>query len=58
MPWSPDDAPSKTKRAKTPATKKQFSTVANKVLAESGDEGKALRIAKAAVKNHPSRKRT
>ena len=58
MPWSPDDAPSKTKRANTPAKKKQFSTVANKVLAESGDEGKALRIAKAAVKNHPTRKRT
>jgi uncharacterized protein YdaT len=58
MPWSPDDAPSKTKRANTPAKKRQFAAVANKVLAESGDDGKALRIAKAAVRDHPSRKRT
>lgn len=55
MPWSPGDGPSRhTKKADTPATKKQWSTVANKVLDESGDEGKAVRIANAAVKKHPS----
>lgn len=51
MPWAPESAARKTKKAKTPAAKKQWSTVANKVLAKSGDEGKAIRIANAAVKN-------
>ena len=58
MPWSMRDAPAHTKKADTPAKKKQFATVANKVLAESGDEGKAIRIANAAVKKHPSRKKS
>ena len=57
MPWSPSDGPSRhTKKANTPATKKQWSDIANKVLADSGDEGKAVRIANAAVKKHPSHK--
>jgi hypothetical protein len=43
MPWSPTDGPSRhTKKASTPA--------------KSGDEGKAVRIANAAVAKHPSRK--
>jgi hypothetical protein len=51
MSWSPDDGPARhTKKAKSPAAKKQWSTVANKVLADSGDEGKAVRIANSAVK--------
>jgi hypothetical protein len=55
MPWSPSDGPSRhTKKANTPAKRKQWSTVANKVLADSGDDGKAVRIANAAVKKHPS----
>jgi uncharacterized protein YdaT len=50
MPWTPEDGPSRhTKKADTPAAKKQWSTVANKVLEDSGDEGKAVRIANAAV---------
>jgi len=50
MPWKPDDGPARhTKKAKSPAAKKQWSSVANKVLAESHDEGKAVRIANAAV---------
>ena len=58
MPWSPSDGPSRhTKKASTPATKKQWSSVANKVLADSGDEGKAVRIANAAVAKHPSHKK-
>lgn len=57
MPWTPDDGPARhTKKATTPATRKQWSDVANKVLSESGDEGKAVRIANAAVKKHPSHK--
>jgi hypothetical protein len=55
MPWSPSDGPTRhTQKANTPAKKKQWSTVANSVLEKSGDEGKAVRIANAAVKKHPS----
>ena len=50
MPWKMSDASRHTKAAKTPAKEKQWSTVANKVLQTSGDEGKAVRIANAAVK--------
>ena len=59
MPWSPSDGPARhTKKATTPAKRKQWSDIANKVLDESGDEGKAVRIANSQVKKHPSRKRT
>ena len=57
MPWTMRDAPRHTRKADTPAKKHQFATVANKVLAESGDEGKAIRVANAAVAKHPSRKK-
>jgi hypothetical protein len=58
MPWKPNDGPARhTKKAKTPAEKKQWADIANKVRDESGDEGKAVRIANAAVKNHPSKKK-
>lgn len=50
MPWTPKDASRSTKKAKSKAAKKQWSTVANKVLAETGDDGEAKRIANAAVK--------
>ena len=57
MPWSPTDGPSRhTKKASTPAKKTQWAATANAVLAKSGDEGKAVRIANAAVAKHPSRK--
>lgn len=57
MPWTPQDGPSRhTKKADTAPTRKQWSDIANKVLEESGDEGKAIRIANAQVKNHPSHK--
>lgn len=49
MPWMMRDAVDKTKKASSPAAKRQWKTVANKVLAESGDDGKAIRIANAAV---------
>ena len=55
MPWDKSDASRHTKKAKTPAAKKQWSKVANKVLDESADEGKAMRIANAAVKKRSSR---
>ena len=50
MPWKPKDATKHTRKAKSPTAKRQFAKVANKVLSESGDEGKAVRIANAAVK--------
>lgn len=50
MPWKMSDASRHTAKASTPKAKRQWSSVANKVLAESGDEGKAVRIANAAVK--------
>jgi hypothetical protein len=56
-PWDASDATGKTKRATTPATKKQWKTVANAVLAKTGDEGQAIRIASAAVRDHPSHKK-
>jgi hypothetical protein len=46
------DAERHTKKAKTPKKKRQWTTVANKVLKESGDEGKAVRIANAAAKKN------
>lgn len=58
MPWTGKDAKRHSKAANTPAKQKQWSSVANRVLAESGDEGKAVRIANAAVTKHPSTKKT
>ena len=57
MPWSAKDASRFTKKAKGPKAKHQFAKVANKVLADSGDEGKAIRIANAAVKKRKKGKR-
>jgi len=54
MPWSMESAGKHTKKAGTPATKKQWASTANAVLEKSGDEGKAIKIANAAVKKHPS----
>ena len=50
MPWKSGDASRFTKKAKSPAAKKQFAKVANKILADTGDEGRAVRIASGAVK--------
>ena len=56
MPWKMSDAPRFTKKATTQAKKKQFAAVVNKVLAKSGDEGKAIRVANAAVKKAKKKK--
>ena len=50
MPWTAKDATRKTKKASSPKAKRQWSATANAVLKKSGDEGKAIRIANAAVK--------
>ena len=49
MPWTPADATRHTKKATTPKKKRQFRDVANSVLAKTGDEGRAIREANAAV---------
>ena len=51
MPWTPDDAVTHNKKA-TGAKAKQWSAVANKVLEQSGDDGKAVRIANAAIQKN------
>lgn len=49
MPWAPSDATRFTKKAKSKKSKRQFSKVANAILAKTGDEGRAVRGANAAV---------
>jgi hypothetical protein len=50
MPWTPDDGPQRhTRKANTPRKRRQWATVANDVLAKTGDEGRAVRAANAAV---------
>ncbi len=49
MPWRPEEAPRHTKIADTPVLCAMWSEVANKVLAETGDEGRAIRAANAVV---------
>lgn len=56
MPWTPKDATRHTKKASSPVKKRQFAKVANKVLSETGDEGRAIREANAAVKRNRSRR--
>lgn len=50
MPWTPKDASRKTKKAKSPKAKRQWAHIADKVLARTGDEGRAIREANAVVK--------
>lgn len=49
MPWKMADATAKTSKADTPAAQEQWATVANKVLVDTGDDGRAIRSANAAV---------
>jgi hypothetical protein len=49
MPWQPEDAPRHDRKADTPHLRRLWSEVANKVLAETGNEGRALHTANAAV---------
>lgn len=49
MPWTPSDAQRKTRKGSTPKKRRQWRDVANKVLASTGDDGRAIREANAAV---------
>lgn len=55
MPWKPSDASGKTKKANTPKKKRQWRDVGNKVLARTGDEGRAIREANAVVGRNKSK---
>lgn len=50
MPWKPSDASKKNKKANTPAEKKQWAAVANKVLKSTGSDAKAIRTANSVIK--------
>lgn len=45
MPWEPEDAPRHAHKAGTAHLCKLWSQVANSVLEETGDEGRAVRAA-------------
>ena len=49
MPWLPEDAYRHDHKADTPRLQRLWAEVANSVLAETGDEGRAVRIANSAV---------
>ena len=49
MPWRPSDAPTHTKKARTPKSKRAFSHAANEVLRRTKDEGRAVRAGNAAA---------
>lgn len=49
MPWSPKDAPKKTKKADTSKEKEQWAKVANSVLKKTGNDAKAVRIANSTI---------
>ena len=57
MPWEMSSAGQHTKKANSPAKKKQWSSTANAVLAKTGDDAQAIKVANAAVKKHPSKKK-
>lgn len=49
MPWEPSDATRFTKKANTPAKKRQWAHVANSALASGDSEASAIRQANSAV---------
>lgn len=49
MPWTPADAKGTTRKASSPVARRQWSEVANSVLARTGNEGRAVRSANAVI---------
>jgi hypothetical protein len=56
-PWSPLDAVHKTKKAKTPKKKRQWSEVANAALKSGDSEASAIRQANAVVAGTAKKRR-
>jgi hypothetical protein len=57
MPWKLSDAFRKTHKATNAPLRRQWTSTANSVLARTGDEAKAVRIANSAVKKSKGRKK-
>lgn len=58
MPWTQSDGPARhTKKAKSAGAKKQWSAVANAVLAKTGNEGLAVREANGVIKRRKAGKK-
>lgn len=60
MPWAAKDATRHTKKATSRRLRNIWAAAANNALTETGDEGRAVRIANAAVRDaagKPSKKR-
>jgi uncharacterized protein YdaT len=49
MPWTAGDAERHTKKADDPRRQRMWAEIANSVLSDTGDEGRAIREANAAV---------
>lgn len=49
MPWTPEQAASKTHYASSPASQQKWAAIANGVLKKTGDDASAIRIANASV---------
>lgn len=49
MPWKPEDAGRHNKNAKSGKAASQWSSVANSVLAKTGNDGRAIREANAVI---------
>lgn len=47
MPWTSKDVSGKTKKAKSPKAKRQWTKIANSVLNKTGDDARAIREANA-----------
>ena len=56
MPWSGSSFKSKHNKGLSPAKAAKAAKIANAVLDKTGDDGKAIRIANAAVKRKPKAK--
>lgn len=56
MPWTPKDSARHTVKAKSQVAKTQWAGVANKVLEETGDEGRAVRSANAVIKRRTEKR--
>ena len=50
MPWTPKDATRHDKKANNPKKQRQWSAVANSVLARTGDDGMAVREANGVIR--------
>lgn len=56
MPWTIQDARKHTRKAGSPAEKRQWKSTANAVLGTTGDGVKAIKAANAAITGKPPRK--